>query len=434
VSLDTYILTAGEQQREILRNRSLKIIMVRWFYVGLLGAAGIGNILLTGVGRSHLSGYLTVLLAIFGLNIVFWFFTRQQKTNILYYKVFAQLQLLLDIGLATSSIYLQGGPLGQTVILYTVPIILASVVLLNPFGYITAILCGLAYISGSFGYLMNHPAQIEDSQVLAVFLFYPLFFVLLSIIIVRLSRYTNSTVRRESYDELLSMLTHQLRHPISAMAAILDVLKHGEDFPKLPEKSREYIALIEKENSRLYSLVTNLLEAGRIEPQQTSQAKFKPVDIIALLKETAESCAMSVQRSKDLVLRMSNDLVLINGDLPQLRMAFDNLIDNAFLYSYAGSRVTIELQTHNSTVHIKIIDEGKGVSKEQQRKLHEIFNQMPYDNFEAGIPPKAGLGLYVSKRIIERHLGTFTFSSEGHEGTTIGITLKRSEDEQTTTN
>ncbi|MBI5906684.1 HAMP domain-containing histidine kinase [Candidatus Saccharibacteria bacterium] len=427
MSLDAYILTASERHREQLRTKNLYLMRIRWFYVLIIGITGITLPAITKTNISSTSQQITFVSLFLLLNTILFYIVRRKDgiRSINFYRLVAVGQIMMDIVLASYTIYIRGGANSRTVILYAIPIITAGILFTSVVVYSAALLSAVAYITAVVAYHLIHNDTLSGAQLVSPIVFYPIVFFIIAAIVTKLSTLSAQTVEQKSYDELLAMLTHQLRHPSSTIAAIIDMLQSDPSFKNLSPQQKKMLGMIKNENSHSVNLISNLLEAARGESKLDSPlAKLEQVNIATLVRESADSCALGSHRAKDLRLNIPDAPVTSLGHTDQLRMALDNIINNAFLYSQAGTAVVIGIGLDPKNIKLQIIDHGRGMSQAQQRVLFQRFSDFSDDRF-GNSPPKMGLGLYVSKRIIERHQGTLHVSSKVGQGTKITVNLKR---------
>jgi two-component system sensor histidine kinase SenX3 len=112
---------------------------------------------------------------------------------------------------------------------------------------------------------------------------------------------------------------------------------------------------------------------------------------------------------------------MITGDSELLRMALENIIDNASKYTYENKAIQIKVQLLHNAVEIRIQDEGVGIPAEKISDLFEKFSRL--DNPLSVIVGGTGVGLYWSKKVIELHRGSIAVTSKEGSGTTFIVTL-----------
>jgi signal transduction histidine kinase len=276
---------------------------------------------------------------------------------------------------------------------------------------------------------MHNTPNLGLREIFVPAVFYPFIFLLLAAIVTRFSAINAMDEQEQTYRQLLAMLHHQLLHPSSVIAAIADVLEHGERYNNWTMQEKEYLRQLKRENLRLNTMITNVLESAR-DPKREQLIKTKPVNLLQLLNDSAVSCAVATKRIKDLDTHLPNQKVELHAQPEQIRTAFDNVIENAFRYSEEGTPVKVSL-SHNAdkgSVTIKVEDKGKGMSASDQKRLFHLFTQLQERSGRQSDGGEElyslGLGLYVSKVIVERHNGTLDIKSKEGVGTTVTIKIQ----------
>lgn len=426
MSLTQYILDAREQTRLQARERNTWLTRVRWYYIVVLAGVAIVTSTLTNDNVAQTRD-LALRAAAIGLsvNVVLWALTKLKNQKISFYLTIAVLQVLLDITLAAGIIYYQGGLASRATILFAVPILGAGLLFGKMFAYITALLCGLAYGAALWFYHNFHTEAYELYTIVLPAVFYAVVFLIIAIIVSAYRTRTLAHEREQSYSEILALLRHQLHHPSGVIAAIIDMLQHGEHYVHWPPKDKVYLQQLKRENKKLHTMISNAIEA--IANDDTELKKAKVFDIVPLLNDEATSCAIGAKRINDLKTMLPNTTVEVEGNPQQLTVALENVLENAFRYTEPGTEVSVSIKEKNLKVFVIIQDKGQGMTSEQQKMLFKLFSQM-----EDRISGKTedteqlysmGLGLYVSRLIIERHHGTLELDSTPEQGTKITLTL-----------
>lgn len=425
MSLSQYILDAREQHRLQIRERNTWLTRVRWFYLLLLtGVVTLTSTLANDNVISNRDFALKVCAIGIFINGILWSLTKFQNQYIGYYKTIAALQITLDITLASAVIYFQEGLASRATVLFAIPIIGAGLLFGKVFAYISVLVSAAAYAGTLYLYQQWNPYAYEAHFITLPAVFY---FAVFLIIAVMISSYRTRTValeREQSYTELLSLLRHQLHHPSGVIAALIDMLEHGEFYDKWPPGDKAYLQQLKRENKRQNTMISNALES--ISTDNAELTKTKIFDIVPLLNEEAVSCAMGAKRISDLVTKLPNKKIEVEGDPVQISIVLDNIISNAFRYTTKGTPVSVAVKEDNLKVTITVEDRGEGMSDEQQKRLFSLFSKL--EHRVVGKPEEAeqlysmGLGLYVSRLIVERHKGKFDLVSDKN-GTKITITL-----------
>lgn len=424
MSISQYILDAREEYRLEVRQRNTWLTRLRWYYLLTLAVVAVITSTLVNDNPAH-NRQIALTAAGIGLltNLALWLLTKPRGQKLWYYQAIAIAQQLLDISLASAVIYFQAGIASRATLLFAVPIVGAGLLFTRSFAYITASLSSIGYVSALLLYRQNNLHAYSLHQVILPAVFYSVTFFIIATIVTAYQQKTASNVREKSYTELLALLRHQLYHPSGVTSAIVDMLEHGQHYATWPAKDKAYLQQLKHENKRQHTLIENLLQAmtdaGELE-------HVKSIDVFKLLKEEAISCAMGAKRLADLETHLPNKVVDMPADGNQLATAFSNIIGNAFRYTTVGTPVIISADEAGSKVTISIHDKGKGISEAEQRALFSLFTKM--ESRISDEPEKmydAGLGLYVSKLIIERHKGKLELASSADYGTNITITLSR---------
>ena len=425
MSLSQYILDAREQYRMQIRERSTLLTRVRWYNLIILATVAT---ITSGLANDNPRRNLKFVLVLGGiglaLNMLLWALTKLKRQKISFYQTVSIAQILLDTSLASAIVYFQGGLSSRATIVYAIPIVGAGLLFSKVFAYATALLCAIAYASTLFIYQIYHPAAFEQRAITLPAVFYAAVFIIIAVIIAAYRERTEANEREQTYAGLLSLLRHQLYHPTGVIAALIDMLEHGQHYPHWPQQDKNYLVQLKRENKRLHTMIANALEAMADNTKPTQTAVF---DVIQLLNEAAVSCATGAKRISDLKTMLPNKTVNVEGNPQQLAVAFDNLIENAFHYTEKGTPVTIKVKEENLKISIFIEDSGKGISQDHQKQLFKLFSKLE-DRIGDESKDQAkklydmGLGLYVSKLIIERHHGKLKLVSDKN-GTKIIVTL-----------
>ncbi len=219
--------------------------------------------------------------------------------------------------------------------------------------------------------------------------------------------------------EFITLASHQLRTPLSAIRWYAELL--ADDVVGLKSEQRDYVLEIDKSVRRMITLLGALLHAARIE-EETVRPTLVDVNLTELLPEAVRECedafAGSQIRSAIVVPPTS---AIVRTDAVLFRVVLQNLLSNAAKYSPKGSTVTVRLAVENGSVVITVEDTGMGIPKADQERIFEKFFRA--QNVRQVDTDGNGLGLYISRSILERLGGTMSFSSEEHKGTTFTVSL-----------
>jgi len=220
--------------------------------------------------------------------------------------------------------------------------------------------------------------------------------------------------------DFVSLAAHQLKTPLSTMKWSISMLKKG-DFGKITKKQNEIIENIFQNNENLISIVSDLLDMPRIEEGKYLN-KIKNIDIRNLIDNTIENC-QDIARDKKIKIdfKKPDDLPKITIDSEKIKLVIQNFIENAIKYSKENSKIIVTLESDENNIKLKVQDFGIGIPKNQQNKIFTEFFRG--DNAIKNNPAGSGLGLFLSKNIIEAHKGKIWFTSEENIGTNFYFSL-----------
>ncbi|HSE60874.1 MAG TPA: ATP-binding protein [Candidatus Saccharimonadales bacterium] len=227
--------------------------------------------------------------------------------------------------------------------------------------------------------------------------------------------------------EIISIASHQLRTPLTAIRwYATSLLKDEEDLS--PNQRIEYLQRIHDANQHMIQLVDDLLNVSRID-LGTLTLEPRPTSLHATLDAVLKELAVEIAGKKLQIMENSNShLYPVVVDPNSLHIILQNLISNAVKYSNEGGQVhiTLQQQTHNALIAVK--DHGVGIPAEQQVKIFsKLFRA---SNAQRVAVDGSGLGLYVTKAMVERTGGRIWFDSVEGQGSTFYITLPSKIDEK----
>lgn len=219
--------------------------------------------------------------------------------------------------------------------------------------------------------------------------------------------------------EFLSLVTHQLRSPLTGMKYIFELAlsqNAGELTPTLKEVLRQGA----ESNQQMLMLVSDLLDMSKM-AEGDSPYEYEKVEVKRLIKEVYEDLAPNAQEKNITVQLHIDETDQIKVDPKKISFAIQNLLDNAIKYTPEHGTVTVKARQIGKRVKISIIDTGIGVPLNEQDRLFTRFYRAT--NAEKTKKTGTGLGLYIVKTIIERHGGSIQFESELNKGSTFTILL-----------
>ncbi|HSP78001.1 MAG TPA: ATP-binding protein [Myxococcaceae bacterium] len=231
----------------------------------------------------------------------------------------------------------------------------------------------------------------------------------------RLIREAQEAVRVR--DDFLTIASHELKTPLTPLSLRLASLerrleRHEPVDPSLLRQARQHLL-------RLTALINDLLDASRIEAGRLS-LHFEPMELDELVARALSG--MEAERSQHRIDYSPPDEPLrIRGDAYRLEQVIANLLENAIKYSPGGSTVRVRLEKQDGFARLSVLDEGIGIPRDQQEQLFERYFRAR--NVAVTSYGGLGLGLYISRDIVERHGGRIWVESEVGRGSTFYVAL-----------
>jgi len=221
--------------------------------------------------------------------------------------------------------------------------------------------------------------------------------------------------------EFVTLAAHQLRTPTSAVKWSIKILLDG-DLGELNKEQRKILERIYNTNDKVIRLVRDLLNLAQIE-----EGKFLSKIILSDIEDVIQ---LIINANKDLIKekklnfefkKPKDKLPKVMLDVDKMKIAIENILENALRYAFSGDNVSISLKQKDKEIEVKIQDTGMGIPEDQQAKVFTKFfratNIMKVDT------EGTGLGLYIAKNIIDAHGGRIWFESEKDKGSTFYFTI-----------
>jgi len=223
-------------------------------------------------------------------------------------------------------------------------------------------------------------------------------------------------------DEFISMASHELRTPVTAIRGYASLILEGS-FGDVNDEVKNSLSNIDSSAKRLNLLVEDLLEVSRIE-QGRIEIKSSPTDVSSIIKKTVEDL-MSQAQEKNLILLYSSNadkLPLINIDTDKFTQVMVNLVGNAIKYTKDGAvEIFTEAKDNGKILEIKIKDSGIGMSANERKNLFGKFYRIQNENTK-GIGG-TGLGLWITKKMVDIMGGQISVDSIENVGTQFTVSF-----------
>jgi signal transduction histidine kinase len=233
----------------------------------------------------------------------------------------------------------------------------------------------------------------------------------------RLYKELEATSRHKS--EFLANMSHELRTPLNAIIGFSQVLRERM-FGELNEKQAEYVDDIVSSGNHLLALINEVLDLSKVEAGEVS-LEVAPFSLrgalergVVMVRERASTNGVHV------ALSTARDVDVVDGDERRIRQVIFNLLSNAVKFTPAGGAVDVSAARVNGEVRVSVADTGPGLAPEDHERIFEEFQQT-----KIGIDQRegTGLGLAVSRRLVELHGGRIWVDSQPGKGSTFVFTL-----------
>lgn len=220
--------------------------------------------------------------------------------------------------------------------------------------------------------------------------------------------------------EFVSTVSHEFRTPLTSISLGAGLLLDGT-LGEISDSQKEIISAIRDEEMRLANLVNDLLDLSRIESGKMA-VNMKPCSSEDIIDITIKSLSEQAKiKNISLGCYIDEELPEVKADPEKLKIVLTNLIGNAIKFTPTDGKIEVFAHHHNKKVYISVKDSGIGIPKEYHNKIFEKFIQVKKD-INDGVG--TGLGLTISKKIVEIHGGEIWVESEEGRGSTFTFTLK----------
>ena len=222
-------------------------------------------------------------------------------------------------------------------------------------------------------------------------------------------------------NEFISVASHQLRTPLSAMRWQAELLL-AKMSDGLSDKQKEKIANIDMLSLRMTRLVNDLLDVAKID-QGRLNIVVKEINVMDCLAGILQEIIIPLATAKEIkvIFEDKKDLPLVMADCDKIKLVFENLLSNAVKYTLKEGKIEINYKKDGDFVLFEIKDNGVGIPFSQQDQVFSKFFRS--SNVVRYQTEGTGLGLYIAKSIIEQSGGKLWFESEENVGTTFSFTI-----------
>ncbi len=219
-------------------------------------------------------------------------------------------------------------------------------------------------------------------------------------------------------DEFIAMLAHELRNPLAPIRNAVAVL--GQSSLHAPDQKT--LHMMERQIGHMVHLIDDLLDVSRISRGKI-QLRKEPVNLSAIIESALEVSRLAIAtHDHQLIVTHHDNNIQLDADAVRIAQAITNLLNNAAKYTPRGGRIELITKREGDEAIIQVKDNGLGIAPEMKPKIFELFTQASKteDSGQAGL----GIGLAISKHLVEMHNGFLTAESDGeHQGSTFTIRL-----------
>ena len=222
-------------------------------------------------------------------------------------------------------------------------------------------------------------------------------------------------------EEFLALTTHDLRSPLTVISGVIGFFTSGR-LGELSPEQKNMVGMMERNTQNLIELVNDLLDAAKLE-SGSLQLEFAATDLRALIHEICEPREpLALEKGITLAQELPAVLPPVRADRAKLRRILVNLLSNALKFTPKGGRVTVRVEmTGENAVRIAVADTGVGIAAEDLPHLFAKYEQAGSRSAQG--ENGTGLGLYITRQLVELHGGEIHVESEVGKGSTFSFTL-----------
>lgn len=220
----------------------------------------------------------------------------------------------------------------------------------------------------------------------------------------------------QNYLRVMRVMAHDLKNPISGITGLSEVMIYEDG---ISASQKEMLELIIKTSINATSMINELLSAALNEDTEVRKEKG---DLIALARDCVELLTFKAkEKQQTIVFRHTSETISYLFNFQEMSRALNNLLMNAIKFSYPESKIELSIQETDTEIVIAVKDEGIGIKDADKEQVFEMFTNAKRKGTNGETP--FGLGLSITKKIVERHGGRISLESEEKKGTTFFICL-----------
>ena len=221
-------------------------------------------------------------------------------------------------------------------------------------------------------------------------------------------------------DDFVAIVSHELRTPLTAIRGAVEMLEHGV-YGRFDPPVSDLLEITARNARSLSLLVDDLLDMRAIEEGKLS-ISMSSVALVPMVREVVNNNrALAASHETEFCLKVDDESVRVYGDRRRLQQVFTNLLSNAAKFTRPGTLVEVAIEQRGDRARIAITDHGQGIPPAFQERVFSRFAQADVSTTRA--QRGTGLGLHITRALVEAHDGTIDFHSRDGEGTTFYVEL-----------
>lgn len=220
--------------------------------------------------------------------------------------------------------------------------------------------------------------------------------------------------------ELLANVSHDLRTPLASMQGYLEtlLLRHGT---LTPEEERNYLEVAAKHTDRLGKLINDLFQLTKLEAHDI-KPQFEAFPVVELAQDVVQKSQLKAEkRGLRLETHLPPDMPWVQADIGMIERVLENLIENAIRHTDSGGVIRVTIEPAAERVRVRVSDTGHGIPSEDLPNVFERYYKV--SRGEVGDAGSTGLGLAITRHVVELHGGRIQVESTLGVGTTFGFDL-----------
>lgn len=220
----------------------------------------------------------------------------------------------------------------------------------------------------------------------------------------------------EAKSQFLSTVSHELRTPLTSIKGSLDLMRSGAA-SEIPDELSPLLDMAQRNTDRLLLLIGELLDLQKMEASQID-LQLEAVNLEEIVQEAVDAISHYARNSRiEVTFEASSEPLMILGDKSRLLQVMANLLSNAIKFSDEGDIIRVSAENEGGMAIIRVADQGIGIPQEARDKLFKPFSQL--DASDTRKFGGTGLGLHITKRILDKHGANIDFESDVGVGTTF---------------